>query len=152
MAVQVSAIIVPKSGGKWPVVEDVYIRGGFKTYATVAARDLVAANSVQKQTLKVGTVVLTLDTLQLWRYTGVAGALWVEFVPKPNDRHTHIQTESAAVWEVVHGKNCTHFTYSIFGEDGYSFIPDKVQIVDSNTIRIYMLDPVAGSATFSFNL
>ena len=152
MAYQIPSNLVPKSGAKWPVTEDIYIRGGFRVLATTAARDLILADTGAKQTLKVGSIIYTLDTDKLWRYTGVIGAEWIEFRPKVVDRFTHVQESTSAVWEIVHGLNCNHFTYSIFGDDGFSFIPDRVQIVDKNTVRIFMLDPVAGHATLMFNL
>ncbi len=41
MAIQVSSFIVPRSGNKWYVLEDKYIKGGLQIAATIEERDAI---------------------------------------------------------------------------------------------------------------
>ena len=40
MAIQIASDLVPRNGNTWPVVEDIFIKGGYRTVSTRA--DLLA--------------------------------------------------------------------------------------------------------------
>jgi hypothetical protein len=57
-----------------------------------------------------------------------------------------VQTVSAAHWLVQHNKASTRPTVTIYGDDGFQFWPDEIQIVDQNTISIFFNSPTTGRA------
>jgi hypothetical protein len=60
--------------------------------------------------------------------------------------YEHVQTVSAAHWLVQHNKASTRPTVTIYGDDGFQFWPDEIQIVDQNTISIFFNSPTTGRA------
>lgn len=148
MAIQVASSIVLKGGSKGPVVEDLYIRGGVRVVANIAARNALYTNVTARNTLKLGTLALTLDDLRLWLYSNVN--TWVEY--KPSAMFSFRQEVAASEWLINHGKNSSRLTYSIFSLDGYQLVPDTFRIVDNNNLIVQFLEPVAGEITIAFNI
>ena len=49
MAIQVSSSLVPRNGNTWPVAEDVYVKGGYRTVSTRA--DLIQRTTANPRQL-----------------------------------------------------------------------------------------------------
>lgn len=148
MTVQVASNLVPKGGAKWPVLEDVFFRGGYRVVANLAARDVMYTDSQQKGCLKVGMLVCCADTMIVWQY--VAANTWKEF--KPNPCYTHTQADASTSWAVAHNKGSRHCTFTIIDSSGFLITPDSIQFVDDNNLILSFLEAQDGEATFSFNL
>lgn len=58
--------------------------------------------------------------------------------------------EEHVVWTINHGKNSRNFTMTLFDTSGSMFMPDRVLIIDGNTIEIRMTRPVSGFANLIF--
>ena len=61
MAIPVSSNIMPKGGGTFYILEDTYLKGGFRVCDTIDDRDAIDSSSLKK-----GMMVLTADTMQVW--------------------------------------------------------------------------------------
>ena len=48
MAIQVASSIIPRNGNTWPVVEDVFVKGGFRVVDDLAARDAIDPLSMKQ--------------------------------------------------------------------------------------------------------
>ena len=48
MAIPVSSNIIPRNGNTWPVVEDVFVKGGFRVVDDLAARDAIDPLSMKQ--------------------------------------------------------------------------------------------------------
>lgn len=148
MPVSVSSILVPKSGAKWPVLDDAYIKGGYRVVANLAARDALYTDSQQKLGLKIGMLVCCIDTFTTWQY--VAVNTWKEFRPNPN--YTHVQSVASENWTVAHNKNSQNCTFTIIDTQGNLISPNRVQYTDNNNLVLSFLEAQDGEATFSFNI
>lgn len=58
----------------------------------------------------------------------------------------HVQTGESKVWTIIHGKNSTRPTVSIYGPDNVQILVDEVRIVDANTITISFSTESSGRA------
>lgn len=145
MPISLTSYLTPKNGAKWFLLEDIYLRGGFRVVATVAERDTLHAS-----TKKVGMLVAVLEDGKIWKLT--ASSTWEEFKQAVSNSYTHVQQVAAPVWEIVHGRNCEFFTYNVFDEQKHMVFPNEIHIVDSNTIQIEFAMPMSGHCTFSFDL
>lgn len=85
MATQVASNLVPKGGNTFYLLEDIYIKGGLQIRADLAARDAIPISN-----LKVGALVLCLDTGKCWQVatqtlpsisdpTAIPSVTWKEF-------------------------------------------------------------------------
>ncbi len=77
MPVNIIDTLQQQGGASFPIVEDVDIKGGFRSVATEAARDLIPASF-----RVTGMFVWTQGTGKLWRLTSLPSVLpgtWVEF-------------------------------------------------------------------------
>lgn len=147
MPIFVASNIVPRNSGKWPVVEDIYLRGGLRVVADATARDAVYADSAARQGLKTGQLLVTANDKKIWQYEGTG--VWTEL--KKSLTKTYTFTEPGNTWVIPHNTGSSSFTYSVFDVDGFQILPHECQILDSNTLRLLFLEDIAGSATFSFN-
>jgi hypothetical protein len=66
--------------------------------------------------------------------------------------YTHNQSTSSTIWTVTHNSSYMKFSYSLFDTEGFEVIPDEVEIVDENNIVIRLATPMAGHATFVFDM
>jgi hypothetical protein len=148
MPIQVTSNFIPKSGQRWFLLEDKYLKGGFRVVADIASRNYLVTDSQSATGLKVGMLVLTADTGITWKYEGTN--VWSEY--KPNALFTYTQATPSDTWLIAHNKNSENFVYSIFDDQGYSIIPDGCQRIDANNIAVTFSTSIAGRATFSFNL
>jgi hypothetical protein len=148
MPIQVSSNLIPKSGAKWPVVEDVYIKGGLRVVADAAARDSIYLDATAKLGLKNGMLLVTASDNKLWQYQGLG--VWTAF--KSSATYTFQKATPAAEWDIVHNLNSTFFTYTVFDADGYQILPSECHIVDVNNLVVYFSAPIAGHATFVFDV
>ena len=73
MPIQVAGKLIPRNDNTWPVVEDTFIQGGFRSVATVGERD-----SIDPQTLKVGTFVFVRDSETLFKLDQVGPPVWAQ--------------------------------------------------------------------------
>lgn len=147
MPIQVASNFLPKNGAKWPVLEDIYVKGGMRVVADAAARDAIVTDSTAKLCLKTGMFVITAVDNRVWQYIGSGS--WQEF--KPARSFTFDQLEPAAQWNIQHNKDNQNFTYALFDSDGFQILPDELQIVDSNNLTVYFTQPVSGHITITFN-
>lgn len=77
MPVYIIDTLQQQGGASFPIVEDVDLKGGFRSVATEAARDLIPASF-----RVTGMFVWTQGTGKLWRLTSLPSVLpgtWVEF-------------------------------------------------------------------------
>lgn len=146
MPIYLSSNVVPKSGGKWPIVEDIYIRGGVRVVANIAARDAIYLDSGAKNGLKTGMLVITADTNRIWQYIGTGQYQEV----KKQNTFIYSSAQERSEWNIQHNRNSVHFTYSIFDDNGFQILPDECQIIDLNNLKLLFSTPITGTATFIF--
>lgn len=146
MPVNVTSYLLPRNGAKWFVMEDIYLRGGFRVVANVAERDTIHASSK-----KARMVVITADDGIIWQLQP-DNRTWAEFRTKSLyfPFFTHDQPDPDESWTVAHGKDTKYFSYTLFDESGKQVIPNEVVIVDSNTVEFQFHVPIAGHATLTF--
>lgn len=148
MPIQVAANLIPRNSAKWPVLEDVYIRGGIRVVASAAARDAIYADAAARPGLKIGMLLVTADDQRLWQYTGVNA--WTEF--KRAVTKTYTFSIPGTVWNIPHNVGTKNFTYTLFDETGLQIFPNECKAVDANTIQLTFLEAVSGAVTINFNV
>lgn len=72
MSIQVASFLVPKNGNTWPVLEDVFIKGGFRAVA-----DQTARNTIDAAGMKAGMLVSVLADNKIYQL-GSDLATWSE--------------------------------------------------------------------------
>lgn len=148
MPIFVAANLVPRNSGKWPVVEDTYLRGGLRVVSNAAARDAIYADSYARQGLKIGMFLVTANDKRVWQYT--ATNTWTEF--KRSAIKSYQFSEPGLIWDIPHNVGSSNFTYTVFDTDGYQILPNECQILDANNIRLTFTEAIAGTITLSFNV
>ena len=148
MPIFVASSFIPKNGAKWPVLEDVYLRGGIRVVANAAARDATYADSNARQGLKTGMLLVTADNKKLWQYDGLG--VWTEL--KKSSTKTFSFSIPGMVWDIPHNTGSTNFNYTVFDVDGFQILPNECQILDVNNLRLTFLEAVAGTLTATFNV
>jgi hypothetical protein len=148
MPIQVASNLIPKSGAKWPVVEDVYVKGGLRVVADAATRDSLYTDSTAKLGLKNGMLLITADDNRIWQYLGTG--TWVEL--KKANSFTYTQVDPSDTWIVNHGAHSTSFTFSLFDADGFLVLPNECQILDVDNLKLTFLQAIAGTVTLTFNV
>ena len=73
MAIQVASNLVPRNGNTWPVVEDIFIKGGYRTVADLAARD-----AIDPLALKPGMLVFVQSENAHFKLDQVGPPAWVQ--------------------------------------------------------------------------
>ena len=73
MAIQVASDLVPRNGNTWPVVEDIFIKGGYRTVADLAARD-----AIDPLALKPGMLVFVQSENAHFKLDQVGPPAWVQ--------------------------------------------------------------------------
>ena len=73
MAIQVASNLVPRNGSTWPVVEDVYVKGGYRTVADLAARD-----AIDPLALKLGMLVFVQSENAHFKLDQVGPPVWAQ--------------------------------------------------------------------------
>lgn len=149
MPIFVAANLVPRNSGKWPVVEDTYLRGGLRVVANATVRDAIYADPGARQGLKIGMLLVTADDMRLWQYT--ATNTWTEYFKKSIVKSYQI-SDPGMIWDIPHGLGSTNFTYTVFDMDGYQILPNECQALDANNIRLTFSEAMAGTITLSFNV
>lgn len=146
MAVSLSSFLIPSNGGKFFLLEDIYLRGGFRIVPTAEARNTMHA-SVKKPRM----VVITADDGKVWQLQP-DNKTWTEFRTKTDyfPFHTHDQPEPAETWVVEHYRDTPYLMYTLFDDGGYQIHPDEVVQIDWNVLEFRFNSPVAGHATLSF--
>jgi len=146
MAVNVSSFLLPRNGAQWFVLEDIYVRGGFRIVANLEARAAIHASSK-----KARMVVITADDGKVWQLQPDM-VTWAEFRTKSTyyPFFTHDQPEASEKWTVQHNKDTQYFSYTLFDGEGEQIIPGGVRIVDPNTIEFSFSIPVSGHVTLTF--
>lgn len=59
-------------------------------------------------------------------------------------------TEATATWELVHNLNSSNVIIQAFDPAGYVIIPDTIQVVDADTVRITFNTALTGVARIIF--
>lgn len=146
MAVSLSSFLIPISGAKFYLLEDLYLRGGFRIVANVKERNTMHA-SVKKPRM----VVITADDGKVWQLQP-DNVTWAEFRTKTSyfPFHTHDEPDPKSTWVVTHNKDTKYFSYTIFASDGEQIFPDRVVQVDMNTVEFHFHMPVSGHVTLAF--
>ena len=67
MPIQLASYLLPKNGGQFFLMEDKYLKGGFRVCADTVERDAILSIS-----LKAGALVYTVADTTYWRYTDTA--------------------------------------------------------------------------------
>ena len=148
MAIQVASNILPKGSAKWPVVEDIYIRGGLRVVANATARDAIYADSSARNTLKVGCLLITANDQRIWQYS--AANTWTEL--KKSLTRTYQFSTPETIWNIQHNIGSSNFTYTIFNAEGYQVLPNACKLIDVNNFQLTFAEAMSGSVTVSFNL
>ncbi len=73
MPISLTSFLVPANSNTFPLLEDIYVKGGYRSVADTTARD-----AINTGTLKPGTLVYTQADGKTWIYT--AASTWVEKV------------------------------------------------------------------------
>lgn len=146
MPIQVSSNLLPKNGAKWPVVEDIYLKGGMRVVADAAARDALYTDTIARLGLKSGMLLVTASDNKLWQYRGPG--LWVQIAIPTT--YAFDQLTPSDTWTVSHNLNTKHFTYTVFDSNGFQILPSECHIYDLNNLTLYFAAPISGSATFVF--
>ena len=73
MAIQVTSNLVPRNGNTWPVVEDIFVKGGYRTVADLAARD-----AIDPSALKPGMMVFVQSENAHFKLDQVGPPAWVQ--------------------------------------------------------------------------
>ena len=73
MAIQVASNLVPRNGNTWPVVEDIFVKGGYRTVADLAARD-----AIDPSALKPGMMVFVQSENAHFKLDQVGPPAWVQ--------------------------------------------------------------------------
>jgi hypothetical protein len=146
MPIQLASSVIPKGAAKWPIMEDIYIKGGMRTVVDAAARDAIYADNNAKNALKVGMLLITQADRRLWIYMGLG--VWAEY--KPNTSFCANQADPADTWHIAHGMNSRNFNYAVFDSTGLQVFPNECQIVDNNNLMLSFLMPISGSVTITF--
>lgn len=60
--------------------------------------------------------------------------------------YEHIQDTTSDTWEVVHMKNSSKPTVTIYDESGALVLPDDITVVNLQTLRVKFNTPIAGRA------
>ena len=156
MPIYVSSTLQPKGGAKWPILEDVYLKGGFRVVPNIAARDLLYTNSSLKLGLKIGMIVVCADTLDWWQY--IAANSWKKVTPGTStgqvaqNMYEFSQSVASDTWNINHMMVSRSFTYTIFDLDGKEVSADSCVIKDENNLTLSFFSSQAGKATFAFKL
>lgn len=148
MPITVSSNLIPRNGAKWHVVEDTYVKGGFRVVANAAARDAIYTDATAKLTLKTGMLLVTADDGRVWQYSGAG--VWTEL--KRSYIHTHEQTTPDTEWFIPHSMNSRFFTYTAFDNSGLQVMPNECVIVDNNNLILTFLEAISGTVTLTFNV
>jgi hypothetical protein len=148
MPIFVASNIVPRNSGKWPVVEDTYLRGGIRVVADATARDAIYADAAARSGLKIGMLLITANDLRIWQYT--ATNTWTEI--KKATTKTYSFSIPGTIWDIPHNTGSSNFTYTVFDVDGLQILPHECQVLDVNNLRLTFLEEVAGTVTISFNV
>ena len=146
MPIQVASNIIPKNSAKWPVLEDVFVKGGLRVVADAAARDAIYPHSTASYSLKVGMLLITADTGLMWQYSGAG--VWKRF----KNTFSHEQNELSEQWDVAHNFGTKFFSFNVFDSEGYAVQPNECKIVDFNNLVLYFAEPIIGHATFVFDV
>lgn len=146
MPVFLSSYLLPVNNGKIYLLEDLYLRGGFRIVANLEAR-----NTLHVSTKKPRMVVITADDGKIWQLQP-DNTTWAELrtkttyfpfftfdVPVPTD-----------TWIVRHNKDTKYFSYTLFDSTGNQIFPDTVKQTNSNTVEFSFSIPVAGHVTLAF--
>jgi hypothetical protein len=64
--------------------------------------------------------------------------------------YEHIQNIPTSTWNILHSKNSHNPTVTVFGTDGITVIPDRIQIVNNNEMVLYFNTAQAGRAVCIF--
>ena len=146
MAVSVASFLVPRNNGKFSLLEDIYLRGGFRIVGNVDER-----NTMHPSVKKARMVVITADDGRVWQLLPDMQT-WAEFRAKTNyfPFFTHDQPDPDTVWQISHNRDSKYFSYTLFDDTGEQVIPDKVVITGGNTVEFHFNVPVGGHATFTF--
>jgi len=144
MPVTVTSFLIPVGGASWFILEDKYLRGGYRVVANTTERDNIHINSK-----KPGMVVYIQSTGELQKLD-TDGLTWVKFTIGYNPFHTHTQAVPSNLWTITHNKNSRYFTHSVFDVAGNSVIPEELKIIDLNTVEVSFSTPIAGQLTLAF--
>lgn len=146
MAVQIASFLLPIGNQKFFLLEDIYLRGGFRVVPSVTER-----NAIHPSTKKVRMVVVTADDGKIWQLQP-DNSTWAELRTKTSyfPFFTHDQPQPANKWVVSHGKDTKYFSYTMFDADGVQVFPNEAVIVNSNTVEFRFHVPVAGHVTLAF--
>lgn len=146
MPVYLSTFLLPINNGKIFLLEDLYLRGGFRVVANITER-----NALHITTKKARMVVITADDGKIWQLQP-DNSTWAELRTKTTyfpfftyDAPTPLDT-----WTVRHNKDTKYFSYTLFDLEGNQIFPDTVKQVDSNTVEFSFSIPVAGHVTLTF--
>lgn len=145
MTQKVLDTLVPANGHRWPILEDMYFKGGFRVVNDIAARDLLFTDVEFREGLKPGSLVLCFADKTLWIFLGsdLAGKPSWELYTPNSHVHKHRQVEPKDVWVIAHGKN-TRWVVPTVTVSNRIVVPGDVIVVDDNTVHITFPFAVSG--------
>lgn len=143
---QLTSFLVPRNGNNFYLLEDSYLKGGFRVVADNVERDNI--NPVSK---KAGMLVYVLSTRLMWQLDAALAWTAFSFAQAYNPFYTHKQIIASSRWQIFHARNCRYFHAQTFASDGRSIWPDEITILDSNSIQLDFSIPLTGHCTLSFD-
>jgi hypothetical protein len=147
MPVQVASFLIPRNNNSWYILEDKYLKGGLRVVADSTERDTLHVSS-----RKAGMLALTQNDNALWQLNSDL-LTWSSFTVQTNSAaiFTYKQVDPLDTWVVNHTKNCMYFVQSVFDSSGKQVLPNEIEIVDNNTVRLLFGTPTAGHCVFNFD-
>lgn len=141
MPIQIASYLLPKNGNGWYLVDDVYIRGGFRVVSTEVERDLILTMN-----LKAGCLVFVQETGIINKYE--SDGSWSVFqtgtVPSVTENHIVLDATSsrtATPGDVVH---CDTSLPRIIALPENPQLGDKVTVLDATgtaSVNAITVDP-----------
>lgn len=105
---------------------------------TVIIRRGAGARELQGLELQEGQIIMKIG--------GQLKAVHAGGLSKGLDVYVHTQEIAATEWVIAHDKNTTRCVANCVDLTGKVVMPEEIEVIDENTVKITFTDPTAGSA------
>ena len=94
---------------------------------------------------KQGLLLFRTDEQMLYICVSENPAVWIPLI-KLNASYVHNQDTVASEWDIIHNLETQNVMVQVFDVSGNKFVPEDIQVVDNNTIKVIVNPPSAGKA------
>ncbi len=148
MPILVADRFLPKNGLTFPLIEDLYLIGGFRVVETMEERDSFLSDPNKKQGLKKGAVFVVNETGVWWHYDGNNGWIKAAFKdPTGTTGFTFQQTMASTLWTVMHNVS-QYFTVDVFVNN--EIVNADIKVVNNNMFTAGFATPQTGYVVMNF--